>query len=113
MLGVLPYVSHSLVRRTTYIVGRLVYAVEFLAQGETVTTTNDRRQSWTRLHSLTSPNCERPVTPHQGGRLIGEVEYAHHSSVRDHAGKIAKKVVTAMITGRALVYKANFIEEIQ
>ena len=52
MLGVLLYVSHSLVRWNTYKVGRLVYAGGILVLGETVTTTNDRRQRWTRLHSL-------------------------------------------------------------
>ena len=52
MLGVLLYVSHSLVRWNTYKVGRLVYAGGILVLGETVTTTNDRRQRWTRLLSL-------------------------------------------------------------
>ena len=49
MLGVLQYVSHSLVRWNTYMVGRLVYAGSILVLGETVTTTTDRRQRWARL----------------------------------------------------------------
>ena len=52
MLGVLLHVSHSLVRWNTYMVGRLAYAGGILVLGEAVTTTNDRRQRWIRLHSL-------------------------------------------------------------
>ena len=33
-------------------VGRLVYAGGILVLGDTVTTTNDERQAWARLHSL-------------------------------------------------------------
>ena len=52
MLGVLLYVSHSLVRWNTYMVRKLVNSGGILVLGETVNSTNDRRQRWTRLHSL-------------------------------------------------------------
>ena len=96
MLRVLLYVSHSLVRWNMYMLGRLVYAEGILVLGETVTTTNDRRQRWTRLHSLslssfvlynttresfqrqsgvlfTSPNCVRPVTPQSIDQYAAEL----------------------------------------
>ena len=41
------------------------------------------------------------------------MEYGSHPSVRGHADDIVKKVVTNMIMGRALVFNAYFINEIQ
>ena len=62
MLGVLLYVSYSLVRWNTYMMGRLVYAGGILVLlGETVTTTNDRRQRWTRVFSLSLSFLVRPI----------------------------------------------------
>ena len=62
MLGVLLYVARSLVRWNTYMIARLVYA-GILVLGETVTTTNSRRQRWTRLHSLSPRSFD--ITQHE------------------------------------------------
>ena len=64
-----------------------------------------------RLLRALSPGV--PVDVAQGGHLSEEVEYGNHSGVRGHAEEVAKKVVTDVVTGRALVFNANFIEEIQ
>ena len=52
MLGVVLYVSQSLVRWNTYMLGRLFYAGGILVLDETVTTTTHRRQRWARLLPL-------------------------------------------------------------
>ena len=54
-----------------------------------------------------------PVNVAQGGHFREEAEYGNHPSAGGHADDIAKTVVADMITGRALVFNANFIHEIQ
>ena len=39
----------------------------------------------------------------QDGHLVEELEYGNHRSDRGHADDIAKKVVTDVVTGLALV----------
>ena len=54
-----------------------------------------------------------PVNVALGGHLRKEVEYSNHPRVRGHADGFAKKVEADVITGRALVFNANFAHEIQ
>ena len=54
-----------------------------------------------------------PVDVAQSGHVREEVEYGNRPSVRGYADDIAKKAVTYVITGRALVFNANFINEVQ
>ena len=53
-----------------------------------------------------------PVNVAQGGHLSEAVKYGNHPGVMSHAENIAKKVVADVVTGRALVLNAKFVQEI-
>ena len=54
-----------------------------------------------------------PVDVAQGGNLFEDLAYGTHPGARDHAEVIAKKVAADVVTGRALVFNAKFVQEIR